>query len=262
MNADGTGPVKDGAIITETKPEKQIVQPRTYLEHVELARKPIDVVLSGKVKIYGPHMRPLVQLPMSLSREVPQTELSGATCDAQKFKTCLNAYTTGIGMGKFTTVTAFIDYLHKYVTSQEHFANLCKEGKEFHDCVGPNYESCFSPSFLSSQGLSPSEILQVRAVKNELDYECGPGYNVFYKNFQCFVSTAEKHKDALAQCVKTFTTSVMKDPTKVCKYAQVFIDCETRIYGEECPKDADQAFCTLFKIGLGTTLPQCSLKCP
>jgi hypothetical protein len=190
-------------------------------------------------------------------------KVSDQSCDENQLAVCAQTYATALGLPYMPAdPTQFEYYMIGIVLNQglAGFEMECKATNEFIACLGETYATCLSVENLESIGFDPDDATVYATLAVQLQYECGPAYEIFVEHFDCALADLKTKTYQIVYCVESFNKSMYNDPTKACESLQTFVQCYEGIF-ENCGADFAGALCESMKVAFAVTLPQCTVDC-
>jgi len=220
------------------------------------------------VVLTGGHCKPSI-LPKSVIQQLIQKPLGKHAdddrddCEMDHFKNCNHELAEKLGLENLdneqTVANALNDIVAKDLTNG--FAELCKLGDSYLDCLGPSFNKCISLDNLENNaGLDHDTALAFIAMIDTLQYECGPAYTVINSNFNCLIATQNIAKDNIEGCSKEFRKNIILDPKNICRDTQEMVDCIVPYY-DHCGAQVKYAICGTVKTAFKSSVPQCKIEC-
>jgi hypothetical protein len=206
------------------------------------------------------------QSPFSTDYLSRMTDVIAQSCDDTKFRKAIDHYAQLFGfqvlpdnaMDFVKSVKSFLERQGKHG-----FKKTCDAGKEFYRRLGKDqFNLCVTQANFESLGYSQNDAFIYMDLAATMFYECGEGYDVYFANFDCIISTGKDKIDEITKCGQDFQTNVTTDPTKICDFAQSLLKCVEKPYIDSCSQEVGRAICMTGKAQLNHVLPDCkSLTC-
>jgi len=140
---------------------------------------------------------------------------------------------------------------------------LCSAFLNFKTCLGPiNYPACINiPSFVINT-IELKNAYEYVKIFNQFHFVCGAGYNTFINN-GCMASQWIDQPQTFTTCRRNFDADVARDPTNVCLYARLAMQCYEVPFLLGCPNNPDPTWwaCEYERIGTAVQYPHCGLRC-
>jgi len=190
--------------------------------------------------------------------------VQAAPCDKQKFQQCSDSLAKDLGITGTADVIILIQKMLDLVLKEglDGQKKVCTGMKNLKTCLGDQYDSCMSVSYLTSVGIGQEVAIDAVMLAYQQLYVCTTGWDVVSKNWDCLNDVTKKNQDYFKKCLADASAQIAKDPSNACKYIQGYVDCYNDPFKKACVPEVAQVQCESVKVGFAQVLPQCTLNCP
>uniref|UniRef100_A0A914WW08 Uncharacterized protein n=1 Tax=Plectus sambesii TaxID=2011161 RepID=A0A914WW08_9BILA len=188
-----------------------------------------------------------------------------STCDTTKLNQCTQSFFKNFG-------TSQIPYSNETVFEMAFFNFLNVQGVDgwrqirewMHTlitCTGGHhsFEACYNWNFLQTAwNIDVQNAKQWNIRLLNLDYDCGPGYEVMLQNFYCIEGVAAHEGPVIKSCQQTLQNEQNNQPNMTCQHVAEYLTCIERPYVTHCGRDAGGLICYGERIAYNIYFPQCT----